>query len=199
MTEAERRNTRADWPVRKFRLGEEPSDFEYWRSRPPEERLAALAQVREEFDRGHFGLSPDFNGFIRLMNEHGARYLVVGGYAVAFHGHPRYTKDLDVWIDSTPENASRVVAVLDSFGFRSLELSIEDFTRSDAIVQLGRPPNRIDLLTTLAGVSFDACYTRRVVLERADGAIPFIDLDCLRQNKRAAGRLQDRADLENLE
>ncbi len=103
-------------------------------------------------------LSRDFKEFIALLNEHEVRYLVVGGYAVAFHGYPRYTKDIDVWVELSPENAARIVRALEEFGFGSLGLDTGDFLESDQIIQLGYPPNRIDILTTLKGITFDECY-----------------------------------------
>lgn len=144
-------------------------------------------------------LSKDFKEFIELLNEHKVRYLVVGGYAVAFHGYPRYTKDLDVWIDLSPENADNIIKALEKFGFGSLGLKPEDFLESDQIVQLGYPPNRIDILTTLKQLQFEDCYTARVEVEIQGVKINFIDLENLKYNKRATGRLQDLADAENLE
>jgi predicted nucleotidyltransferase len=144
-------------------------------------------------------LSQDFREFLQSLNDSGVRYLVVGGYAVAFHGHPRYTKDLDVWLWPDADNAVRTIAALRQFGFGSLELAPEDFTAADQIIQLGYPPNRIDLLTTLPGVHFDDCYADRVVVDIDGVAVSFIDLDNLRKNKQASGRYQDLADLENLQ
>ncbi len=144
-------------------------------------------------------LSKDFKEFIELLNEHKVRYLVVGGYAVAFHGHPRYTKDLDVWIDLSPENADNIIKALEKFGFGSLGLKPGDFLESNQIVQLGYPPNRIDILTTLKKINFQDCYTARVEVEIQGVKINFIDLENLKQNKRATGRPQDLADAESLE
>jgi hypothetical protein len=144
-------------------------------------------------------LNPDFREFVQSLNASQAHYLVVGGYAVAFHGHPRYTKDMDVWIESSSENAAKVVAALDKFGFGSLGLHATDFLMPNQIIQLGYPPNRIDLLTTLSGVDFMSCYVARVVVDVEGVSVTFIDLDNLRKNKKASGRLQDLADLENLE
>jgi hypothetical protein len=124
---------------------------------------------------------------------------VVGGYAVAFHGHPRYTKDLDVWVDLSPDNAHRIIAALKNFGFGSLGLKPEDFLERDQIIQLGYPPNRIDLLTTLEGLKFGNCYKARVEAEIQGLRINFIDIENLKKNKRATGRPQDLADAENLE
>ncbi len=143
-------------------------------------------------------LNPDFQEFIQSLNENKVRYLVVGGYAVALHGHPRYTKDLDVWIELSQENAKRVVKALAQFGFGSLGLTEGDFLVPDQIIQLGNPPNRIDILTTLQGVDFETCYTSRVQVVIDDVTVDFIDLDNLKKNKKAVGRLQDLADLEKL-
>jgi Nucleotidyltransferase of unknown function (DUF6036) len=144
-------------------------------------------------------LSKDFKEFIELLNAHNVRYLVVGGYAVAFHGYPRYTKDLDVWIELSPENANNVMQALDAFGFGSLGLKPEDFLESDQIIQLGYPPNRIDILTTLKEIKFEDCYNQRIEIQIQGIKTNFIDLENLKQNKRATGRPQDLADAENLE
>ncbi len=144
-------------------------------------------------------LSKDFKEFIELLNGHNVRYLVVGGYAVAFHGNPRYTKDLDVWIDLSSENADNVISALEEFGFESLGLKPEDFLESDQIIQLGYPPNRIDIMTTLKEIKFEDCYKAKVEVDIQGLKINFIDLENLKQNKRATGRPQDLADAENLE
>jgi hypothetical protein len=144
-------------------------------------------------------LDQDFKEFIALLNEHEVRYLIVGGYAVAVHGHPRYTKDLDVWILTETGNAERLLLALEEFGFGSLGLTQGDFVTRDQVIQLGYPPNRIDILTSLEGVSFEDCYDSRATVELEGLLVPFISLDDLRKNKRALGRHQDLADLENLE
>ncbi len=144
-------------------------------------------------------LSKDFKEFIELLNVHSVRYLVVGGYAVAFHGHPRYTKDLDVWIELSPENADKVIKALEEFGFGSLGLKAEDFLEEDQVVQLGHPPNRIDILTALKKIKFEDCYKERIEIELQGVKLNFIDIENLKQNKRATGRPQDLADAENLE
>ncbi len=144
-------------------------------------------------------LNQDFKEFVRSLNDNHVRYLVVGGYAVAFHGYPRYTKDIDIWIEPSPVNAANVVRALEQFGFASLGLKEADFLTHDQIIQLGYPPSRIDLISTLPGVDFVSCYASRVQVEIDDITVDFIDLDNLKKNKRASGRLQDLADLENLE
>jgi len=143
-------------------------------------------------------LNKDFREFIELLNDHNVKYLVVGGYAVAFYGHPRYTKDLDVWIWLEKENAQKIIDVLQDFGFASLQFSKEDFLNPDNIIQLGQPPNRIDILTGLSGVNFEDCYKMKNVITITDLEVNFIDLENLKKNKKASGRFQDLADLENL-
>jgi len=103
-------------------------------------------------------LNQDFKEFIQSLNDNHVRYLVIGGYAVALHGYPRYTKDIDVWIDMNPDNAAKMVRALKQFGFGSLGLKAADFLVPDQIIQLGYPPNRIDLMTTPPGVDFETCY-----------------------------------------
>lgn len=144
-------------------------------------------------------LSPDSRDFVASLNACGVRYLVVGGYTVALHGHPRYTKSIDVWLEATPENALRIVEALEAFGFGSLGLTESDFLTPDQIIQLGYPPNRIDLLTSLTGVDFARCYPARVSVDMDGLPIDFIDLENLMKNKRAVARSQDLADLDNLE
>ncbi len=145
-------------------------------------------------------LNKDFKEFIQSLNECKVKYLIVGGYAVAIHGHPRYTKDLDVWIQAESHNAENLIKALEQFGFSSLNLNLTDFTSSDNIIQLGYPPNRIDILTSISGdLDFDTCYHSKVELKIDDTLVHFIDLDNLRKNKSARARLQDLADLENLQ
>jgi hypothetical protein len=143
-------------------------------------------------------LNQDFKEFIQFLNDNHVQYLVVGGYAVAIHGHPRYTKDIDIWIETSLDNANNLLQALEQFGFSSLGLQIQDFLTPDQIIQLGYPPNRIDLLTNIDGVIFEDCYPLRLEVLIDDLVVTFIDLDNLKKNKKASGRLQDLADLENL-
>ena len=143
-------------------------------------------------------LGSELQEFVSLCVQRGVRFLVVGGYAVAAHGHPRLTKDLDVWVWVDPENAARTAAVLDEFGFGSLGLSADDFAVEGQVVQLGSPPNRIAILTSIAGVDFGGCWERRTEVLLDSVAVPFIGLDDLERNKLAAGRFQDLADVEAL-
>jgi len=144
-------------------------------------------------------LNQDFREFIKQLNEKKVKYLVVGGYAVAFHGYPRYTKDIDFWIWLNEENADRMLKALKDFGFDSLDIKKDDFLDEDMVIQLGYPPNRIDLLTDVSGVEFEACYQQKIQVEIDGLNINFIGLENLIQNKRASGRIQDLADAENLE
>lgn len=144
-------------------------------------------------------LNQDFKEFIQSLNENKVKYLVIGGYAVAFHGHPRYTKDLDVWVELSQQNASNLVNALDAFGFGSLGLKAADFLEPDQVIQLGYPPNRIDILMTPKGVDFATCYEQRVLVDIDGTTCSFIALENLLKNKRATGRHQDLADVENLE
>ena len=147
---------------------------------------------------GKMTLDPDFKEFIQSLNANGVRYLIVGGYAVAAHGHPRYTKDLDIWIWLDENNAAHLLRALDDFGFGAVGLMMTDFLEPDQIIQLGYPPSRIDLLTTVPGVTFEACYPDRQMIDIDGVAVNFIDLKNLKKSKRASGRAQDLADLENL-
>ncbi len=140
-------------------------------------------------------LNPDFKEFIKLLNEHKVRYLVVGGYAVAFHGHPRYTKDIDVWVWLEPSNIERLLKALATFGFASLGLKKEDFLEVDAVIQLGYPPSRIDLMTSVTGLEFEDIYADHIEVNVDGISLSVVGLEGLIQNKRATGRLQDLADI----
>ena len=133
-----------------------------------------------------------------MLNDNQVKYLVIGGYAVAIHGHPRYTKDIDIWIEMSLENSQQLIKALTKFGMGSLGLSVEDFQSPDTIIQLGYPPSRIDLITTPDGINFATCYQNKIEVEVDDVIVNFIDLENLKKNKQASGRLQDLANLENL-
>jgi hypothetical protein len=143
-------------------------------------------------------LQADFKDFLSLLNAHRVEYLLIGGYAVGYHGYPRATVDLDVWIASTPENAQRTVAVLREFGFTDPVLTPGLFLERDRIVRMGVPPFRIEIATTISGVEFDPCYRSRIDAVIDGVPVPVIDLASLRRNKLAAGRNKDLDDLENL-
>ncbi|MCF7943408.1 MAG: hypothetical protein K9L21_03135 [Spirochaetia bacterium] len=140
----------------------------------------------------------DFKEFIQLLNEHRVRYLIVGGYAVAYHGYPRSTGDIDIFIDTEAENANVLLEALNEFGFGGLGLSADDFTVSDQVIQLGYPPLRIDLLTSIDGVSFGEAWNNRN--EYTDGhlTLQIISREDLVKNKLSTGRHRDLADAEEL-
>ena len=144
-------------------------------------------------------LNQDFREFIQLLNEHKLEYLIVGGYALAFHGYPRFTQDIDFWIWTNKENATKIISVLKDFGFISLNLREEDFLDGENVIQLGYPPNRIDILSQIDGVEFKEAFINKEVFKDEEIEINFIGIDHLIQNKKASGRLQDLADLEILQ
>jgi predicted nucleotidyltransferase len=143
-------------------------------------------------------LNRDFKEFAELLNAKSVEYLVVGGYALAAHGHPRYTGDIDFWVRPAADNIARLLSVLDDFGFGSLGLAAADFA-ADTVVQLGQPPRRIDLLTSIDGVEFEACFARRERVQLSGVQLNIIGLEDFRTNKRSTGRLKDLADLESLD
>jgi len=133
-----------------------------------------------------------------LLNSSGVEYLLVGGYAVGYHGYPHPTADLDIWIAIYPDNARKVVAVLEGFGFAVPELSVNLFLKEDQIIRMGVPPLRLEIITSASGVDFGECYAERVmgILDGVEASI--INLKHLRMNKLASGRHKDLNDLENL-
>ncbi len=144
-------------------------------------------------------LDPDFKEFINLALSNDVKFMVVGGYAVAAHGHPRYTGGLDIWILVDRENAEKLVLTLGEFGFAELHLTPKDFMEEGQVIQLGREPLRIDLLTGLDGLSFSDCMDRAITVDIDRMAVPFISRHDLLVNKRATGRPQDRADVAALD
>jgi len=143
-------------------------------------------------------LPPDFKEFLRLLNAHNVEYLLIGGYAVGYYGYPRATADMDIWIAMNPANAAGMVDVLKEFGFDPPNLSPQLFLKQWQIIRLGVPPVRIEIATTISGVDFSDCYTRRVVDDMDGVKVNLISLEHLKANKKASGRHQDLADLENL-
>ena len=141
---------------------------------------------------------PDFSEFLKSLTDHGVEFLLVGGFAVALHGYPRATADMDVWIARHHDNAVRVVAALRSFGFNLPDLYPEIFEEPDRVVRMGRAPMRIEILTDIDGVDFGACVERSEPTTIAGTQVRVISLADLKANKRAAGRAKDLDDLENL-
>lgn len=143
-------------------------------------------------------LDKDFKEFIQLLNENDVKYLVIGGYAVAFHGYPRYTKDLDFWIWANPDNADRLLKTIQDFGLGMLNLSKEDLLDLDNVIQLGYEPNRIDIIVDLEGLDFESCYAHRVDSMMDSINVHFMGLDDLIKNKLSTGRMQDKVDADKL-
>lgn len=143
-------------------------------------------------------LPPDFKEFLKLLNDHEVRYLLIGGYAVGYHGYARATEDMDIWVAVHPENADKIVNVLKDFGFDSPDLSAAIFLQEDKIIRMGLAPIRLEITTSISGVVFDECYANRI-LDQLDGiTVSLIDLQNLKKNKKASGRAKDLADLEKL-
>ncbi|MFA6247661.1 MAG: nucleotidyltransferase [Mucilaginibacter sp.] len=143
-------------------------------------------------------LEKDFQEFIELLNKHKVAYMIVGAHALAFHGKPRHTGDLDIWINPTDENANKMLLVINDFGFGSVGLKKEDFLREHYVTQLGYPPLRIDILNSISGVAFEEAYNNRLFIDVDDLTISYIGLGDLIKNKAGTARKQDIADLENL-
>ena len=144
-------------------------------------------------------MNPDFRDLFAEFNGHGVEYLAVGAHALAVYGHVRATKDLDVWVRPDPENAKRVLRALTAFGAPTDELMEADLVEPGLIFQIGVSPVRIDIITSIEGVGFDAAWPARVLTKFADQPVGVLSKQHLIQNKRAAGRTQDLADLERLE
>lgn len=144
-------------------------------------------------------MNPDFVALLRELSAAEARFLVVGAFAVTFHSRPRATGDLDIWVEPTSGNAARVVEALRRFGAPAGEVSVEDLVKPDLVFQIGVPPRRIDVLTSLTGVSFEEAWDGRATGRIADLECPYIGREALIRNKRALGRTRDLADLELLE
>lgn len=143
-------------------------------------------------------LPPDFRDFLKLLNSNGVEYLVVGGYAVAYHGYPRTTADIDIWIALGSANAEKAAETVREFGFVDQEFSSSLFQEENTIVRMGLPPLRVEVLTGVSGVIFSDCYKNRIV-ENIDGVeVSLIGLEDLKANKKASGRHKDLDDLENL-
>ena len=143
-------------------------------------------------------VQPDFRDLLALFNAHKVDYMIVGGYALAFHGAPRFTGDLDIFVKPDPDNAQRISDALDKFGFKSSGLTKEDFQSLAKVVQLGVPPVRIDIITSLTGVSWEEAFAGRKQGKYGDIPVHYIGREQFVANKRALGRKRDLADLEAL-
>ena len=144
-------------------------------------------------------LNADLREFIELLNSRGVEYVIVGAHSLAFHARPRYTGDLDILVRPSPENAAKLVSLLHDFGFAKEDLAESDFTVPEQMIQLGRAPNRIDLLTSISGVTVEDAFSTRMSTELEGLPVFVLSKEALIRNKRAVGRPQDMADLEGLE
>ncbi|MFW6367105.1 MAG: DUF6036 family nucleotidyltransferase [bacterium] len=143
-------------------------------------------------------LEKDFAELLELFNKHNVKYCIVGAFALAFHAHPRYTKDMDLLVQPTAKNGERIVTALRDFGFGSLRLTPEDFTEPEQVIQLGYPPLRIDLLTSLSGVDFPEVWAHRVSARYGSINVNFISSNDLIKAKSTTGRPQDEVDVQHL-
>ena len=144
-------------------------------------------------------LSSDLREFLGLLNSRGVDYVIVGAHSLAFHGRPRYTGDLDILVRRTADNAEKLVALLHEFGFAASEFEASDFTQPDQIIQLGRAPHRIDLLTGITGVASEEAFATRIEAMLDNVPVFILSKTALIQNKRAVGRPQDLADIDALD
>lgn len=143
-------------------------------------------------------LTRDFKEFLQLLNGHGVDYLLIGGHAVAFHGYPRATSDMDIWVAVNDDNASKMARVLAEFGFDVETAAKELFLQPDHVVRMGVAPNRIEVQTGIDGIVFNECYPRRITAQIDGVTVNLISLGDLKKNKLSSGRYKDLADLENL-
>jgi len=140
----------------------------------------------------------DFKEFIELLIKNKVEYLIVGGYAVGVHGYPRFTGDLDIWINNSNENAKKILNCLNEFGFSSYNLTLSDFTKDESIIQLGYPPVRIDIINQIDGVIFSECFPNKKEIMIDDILVNFIGYEDLLKNKRKTARPRDIDDIDNL-
>jgi predicted nucleotidyltransferase len=140
----------------------------------------------------------DYEEFLSLLNKHKVRYCIIGSFAVAFHARPRYTKDIDILVEASADNAKKILKVLDEFGFGSLDLSVEDLTTEGNIIQLGYEPVRIDIMTSIKGLDFSEVWRNLVTGPYGEQTVNYIDRQSLIKLKKLSDRIQDKADLELL-
>jgi predicted nucleotidyltransferase len=143
-------------------------------------------------------LDKDFEDFVALLNKHEVTYMVIRGYALAFHGKPHHTGDLDIWIDISDNNAQKMVNVIADFGMASLQLKNRDFLQKGGITQIGYPPLRIDILNEIDGVDFKDAYPNKLIIDVDGLPVNYIGLEDLIKNKKVSGRKQDVADINEL-
>jgi len=147
---------------------------------------------------GKIELHPDFKDFLRLLNFHNVRYVLLGGYAVGYYGYPRATGDMDIWIERSESNSKQIASVFREFGLPSETISEELFLEENKVIRVGVPPVRLEVITSASGVDFHECYVNRELIEIDGIPVNFISLADLKKNKHAAGRHKDLEDLEHL-
>jgi hypothetical protein len=143
-------------------------------------------------------LHPDFKDFLRLLNSHNVRYMLVGGYAVGYHGYPRATGDMDIWVERSESNSKNLAIAFREFGMPDEAITEKLFLETNKVIRMGVPPVRLEVITSASGVDFNECYANREVVEIDEIPVNFISLQDLKENKRAAGRHKDLEDLEHL-
>jgi hypothetical protein len=143
-------------------------------------------------------LHQEFKEFLRLLTSNKVKYLMVGGHAVSYHGHPRSTGDLDIWVEISEDNAENLVKSIKEFGFDLPDLTVDLFLEEHRIARMGYPPLRINILTSISGVEFSSCYERKVVIEIDDFIVNILNFDDLIKNKSSTNRFKDNDDIENL-
>jgi hypothetical protein len=171
----------------------EKADREFYKKLTGNERLQILVELLNHAPEQRL------ERIVESLNSRGVDYVIVGAHSLAFHGRPRYTGDLDILVRATRENAAKLVNLLNQFGFADTGLKESDFTESEQLIQLGRPPNRVDLLTSITGVTTDDAFTSKISAELDGIPVFLLSKDALIRNKRAVGRPQDLADLDTLE
>ncbi len=140
----------------------------------------------------------DFRDFLKLLEDEGVAYLLIGGYAVGYYGYPRATADMDIWIAVDPQNAQKTVNALHRFGMRTPEMTPELFREKGKVIRMGLPPMRLEIQTEISGVDFADCYNRRNRVDVGGMQVSLISLEDLKTNKKASGRHKDLEDLEHL-
>jgi hypothetical protein len=143
-------------------------------------------------------LIPDFKELLELLNKNEVEYLIVGGYAVIIYGYPRLTVDIDIWVNPTSENSEKTIKTIEEFGFKFNNLTVEDFKKPDNVIQIGRPPYRVDILTSIEGLDFIECFNRKYIYNKNKLIINFISKEDLLINKKLVGRHKDLDDFNNL-
>lgn len=147
---------------------------------------------------GKIELHPDFKDFLKLLNSYDVRYLLVGGYAVGYHGYPRATGDMDIWIEISESNSKKVTSAFRDFGMPTEAISENLFLEKNKVIRIGVPPVRLEVITSASGVNFDKCYSNREIFEIDGIPINIISLEDLKKNKSSAGRHKDLEDIEHL-